>query len=99
VFGPLGLQNGFPDWVDPLEGGDYRSITIVPWSVDGKPATIGWIHCASAQVASALERHIATDTRPAWQYIRRCEGNSFLVIEADLPAERLAQFARILLIH
>jgi len=99
VFGPLGLQNGFPDWVDPLEGGDYRSITIVPWSVDGKPATIGWIHCASAQMASVLERHIATNTRPAWQYIRRCEGNSFLVIEADLPAERLAQFARILLIH
>jgi len=97
--GPLGLQNGSPDWVDPLEGGVYRSITIVPWSVEGKPATIGWIHCASAQAASALERHVALDTRPAWHYIRRCEGNSFLVIEADLPAERLAQFAGTLLIH
>jgi len=99
VFGPLGLQNGFPDWVDPLEEGAYHSITIVPWDIEGKPVTIGWIHCDSAPAASSLEGHIAQDTRPAWQYIRRCEGNSFLVIEAELPAEQLARFAGTLLNH
>lgn len=99
VFGPLGLQNGFPDWVDALEGGDYRSMTIVPWSIEGKPATIGWIQCTSAQAASALEQHIGLDARPAWQYIRRCEGDGILVIQAGLPAERVAQFAEALLKH
>ena len=99
VFGQLGLQNGFPDWVDPLESGGYRSITIVPWVIEGKSATIGWIHCTTAQAATMLAGYIATHKRPGWRYIRLCEGTSFLVIEADLPAERLAQFAGTLLNH
>jgi hypothetical protein len=99
VFGPLGLQNGFPDWVDPMEEAGYRSMTIIPWDVEGTTATVGWICCDSVQAASSLERHFALATRPAWQYIRRCEGNCFLVIEAELPADRLTQFARRLFIH
>jgi hypothetical protein len=97
VCGPLGLQNGYPDWIDPLEGGGYRSITIIPWIIESKPATVGWIQCASAQAANQLGRHMATHMRPGWRFIRQHKDTSFLVIESELPSECLAQFADTLL--
>ena len=99
VYGTLGLQNAFPDWADALEGDGYKSITIVPWDLEGSPATIGWILCASAESASALGRRIVSRRTPGWQYIRTCEKNAFMVIAADLPSERLERFAGTLLPH
>ena len=93
VYGPLGLQNSFPDWIDPLEPGGYNSITIVPRSFGDVPATLGWIQCVSEEAASTLGQYIETFRRPGWRYIKRCAKDAFLVIEANLPPEKLAGFA------
>jgi hypothetical protein len=93
IRGPLGLQNSFPDWMDALEPGGYSTITIVPWTLGETPATVGWIQCASENAATTLERFITTIKRPGWRYITRCKDDAFLVVEADLPADKLARYA------
>jgi len=95
--GPLGVQNGYPDWADPLEEGEYRSVTIIPWSIDNTPATVGWIQCASSEAASRLERQLATHKRAGWRFVRRSPENSILIVESDLPSERISRFAETLL--
>jgi hypothetical protein len=97
VCGPLGLQNGFPDWLDPLEGGEYRSITILPWIIEDKPATLGWIQCNSGEQAAQLGRQMATHKLPHWRFVRQWNDKSFLVIESELPKDCLEQFAATLL--
>jgi hypothetical protein len=97
VCGPVGLQNGYPDWTDPLEGGGYRFITIVPMLIESKPATLGWIQCATDKDATILGTRMALHKRPHWQFIRQHEDTSFLVIDSDLPADRLERFAGTLL--
>ncbi len=93
IRGPLGLQNAFPDWIDPLEPGGYSTITIVPWMLAGTPATLGWIQCVSEEAASTLEQFIGTFARPGGRYIKRCAKDAFLVVEADLPTVTLAACA------
>jgi|WetSurMetagenome_2_1015567.scaffolds.fasta_scaffold10669_5 hypothetical protein len=93
VRGPLGLQNSLPDWMDALEPGGYSTITIVNWTLGDTPVTLGWIQCVSEGAASALEQFISAIKRPGWRYIKRCATDAFLVVEADLPADKLARFA------
>jgi hypothetical protein len=95
--GPLGLQNGFPDWADPLEAGEYLSITIVPWNIENTPVIIGWIRCTSDRAAARLESQLAAHTRPGWKFLRRCHETALLVIESELTPERVSRFAETLL--
>jgi hypothetical protein len=97
VRGPLGLQNGYPDWADPLDGCEYRSMTIIPWNIDRTPATIGWIQCASDKAASMLDNQLASHKRAGWRFLRRCQGNSILIIESELSSERVSRFSETLL--
>jgi hypothetical protein len=97
MYGPLGIQNGTPDWSDALEGGGYTSVTCVPWLLEGRPVTIGWIQCPSDKAAEGLLQRANGRGKSAWRFYRRCNGAAILVIDADFPHPRLEGLAETLL--